>query len=495
VEELHARVAEYTAAQDWESLWGMCRDMRPSALPADPTVAVTLDLCRARGAQGRGDRETAQRVYQEVLRQVVESPVAPPPLARKAASEARYRLGELAESAFRDYPLCLRELGISWASRQEAREKVALLRAAERAYQDARRLAESPWRARAAFRVAAMNLAFYQEVATQPATTFRGLQGPPPLARARVGVASLVLERVLDPQQAEWPRAIADALRAAVQRAEADGEDADLVRDARGLLAQAQALRPPPQGPVAPPWPSRVGNPRGLKGLHAEREEIVLEDGGGKTRREPVAKAGPLLLEMVRGGVRERWAPEAAVALGLAGYRPAVAALTEAARGDDPELAVAATFALGELGTAAEVPVLVGVYAAASPTGDGPEPFETPAAALFGLRERALEALAKVGRREPRALDPLLRAGPVPRREVSYVLWNVGHKDLAHVYRDLLRDPDDATAAFAVLGLAAVSPSEAQAAVLELAARRPAACWASHLRGMGRGDGSGARGP
>ena len=179
------------------------------------------------------------------------------------------------------------------------------------------------------------------------------------------------------------------------------------------------------------------------------------------------------------------------MALGLGGYRPALGALGAAVRGDDPELAVAALFALGELGTAAEVPVLVEAYEAAAPVGDGPEPFETPAAALFGARERALEALSKVGRREPHAVEPLLRAGRLPRREVAYVFWQVGHKDLAHAYRELLRDPDEA-AVFGLLGLASVSPPEAQGAAVEMSARKPLACWATHLKGLGRGESAAA---
>jgi hypothetical protein len=475
-------MAKLTAQGDVDGLWQMCRELKPAAFPEAPASGVWIELCKGRGLQGLNDREKARASYQEVIRQASSPAGLKNPEHALAAAEARYRLGELAEADYGDYPLCLRQLGIFWGSRQEAEEKLSRLSAAERAYQQAMPGAQRPWPQRAAFRVTALHVAFYREVAGKTAGTYRGLAGPPPLPGARVGVADDALKMVLDPAHSTWPQTLRDVTEAARKRAELDADDPDLLAEARALEATAKGELTPPRAPIASPYPPRMGKDRGLHKLWVDGEQVVFEDRGG-TRREPVLTAGKQLMEMVAGAGGERFAPDAAVALGLGGYRAALPLLRTAAASTDEELAVAAVFALGELGAQSEVPVLLAAYARGTEPGDVPQPFETPAAALFGMRERVLEALVKIGRRDPLLLTELMRS-TLPPREASYVLWQVARKELKNVYQVVAHHPDEMAATYAVMALASLYPQEVKPTLKELQGRKAAACWATHLDQM-----------
>jgi hypothetical protein len=481
--ELRDTLTKLTTAGDVEGLWATCRDLKPSHLPDEPAAGVWIELCKGRalqGLQGPQDRDKARVAYREVIRLASTAAGIKHAESALAASEARYRLGELAESDHADYALCLRQLGIFWGSRQEAEEKISRLATAERAYKEAIPGAQRPWPQRAAFRVTALHVNFYLEVSGKTAPTFRGLPGPPPLASANTDVAQLALRRILDPNHSTWPQTLKDVTDAARRRAEVDNDDPDLLVEARTLERAVANVPAPPTAPTASPHPRRTGTDRGWKAITVDGEQVVFTDTTGAVKREPVLSAGRTLMDVVAGGPSEKWAPDAAVALGLGGYRAALPLLRTAAASQDEELAVASVFALGELGAAADVPVLLAAYARGEPLGDGPQPFETPSAALFGIRERALEALIKVGRRDPLQVIELMRS-PLPPRESSYVLWQVARKELRPVYQTVVHHPDDAAAAYAMMALASVAPLEARPTLRELQNRKGTACWATHL--------------
>lgn len=481
--ELREALARLTAAADPEGLWATCRELKASSFPEEPSAPVWVELCKGRGQQGLGQRGGARASYLEVVRQASTAAGLKNPENAAAASEARYRLGELAEADYADYPLCLRQLGLFWGSRQEAEEKIARMAAAQRAYQEAIPGAQRPWPQRAAFRVTGLHVQFYKDAATRTAPNFRGLQGPPPLPGARVDVADEALRLLMDPHRASWPTTLREVVEAARIRAERDADDPDLLAAARALVDEARSVPPTPRAPIASPFGPRAGQDRGLRTLSADGEAVLFTQRDGQVRREPLLKAGRLLMEMVQGGLNERFAPEAAVALGQGGYRAALPALRAAVEGPDDELALAAVFALGELGAQPEVALLLNAYQRAQEAGDTPPPFETPSAALFGQRERVLEALAKIGRREPLLLQELMRS-PLPPREAAYVLWQVSRKELKWVYQSAVHHPDDVAAAYAVLAMVSTAPGEAKQILTDFRSRRAAACWAGHLEGL-----------
>ena len=476
--ELTEALDALSAAGDTEGLLALCRGTRPSQIAEDPSAAVRLAMCRGRAAQELGDLDQAAKGFQEVL-QLSGGPMAALEAAQAAAGEARFRMAEVREQRWRNYPLCLRQLGIFWGSRSEAQEKIRLFQEAELAFRDAMPGARRPWPQRAAFRIAALHMEFYRNVADHTAPNFRGLAGPPPLGSAGVGAADAALKLVLDPTQSDWPMLLRDVADAAAQRASDSRDDPDL-REAAALLArQASQMPPPRRAPLASPFPERHGRDRGWLRLVAQREVVLVVARDGSTKREPVLAMGKTLVEVVQGGAQEVHAPAAAVVLGLAGYRAALPVLREAALATDPELAVASVFALGELGGAKEIALLLQLYAQAMPPGDGPAPFETPSRALFGMQERVEEALIKIARREPRAFEGFMLNG-LPPREGAYVLSQAAHKDLRYVHAQYARHPDDVVAAYHALALAAIHPREASAALRELARRPQAQCWAEH---------------
>lgn len=477
--ELSAAVQTLTAAGDVEGLMALCRDLSAKAFPEDPGAATTLALCRGRALQGLRRGPEAVAAYQEVIRLSAGGALAGTHVAQVAASEARYRLGELAEQTWREHQPCLRELGIFWGSRREAQEHVALFKDADRVYRNAIASGRAPWPARAAFRITAMHVDFYRGVSRHTAPNFRGLNGPPPLASARVEAAEEALRLVLDPARSEWPRVMREVAEAAGRRARDNTDDPELATQTAALLRQVQDLGPPPRAPMGVPFPPRGGDTRGYRAVRPEREAVTLEKQDGTRVREPVLAQGKLLVDMVKGGAAERFAPEAAVALGLGGYRAAMGVLRDAAQSADAELAVAAVFALGELGAEPEVALLLRLYAAAQPHGDGPEVFSTPSAALFGMRERVLEALIKLARREPRAVEKLM-SSTLPQREAAYVLFHAAHKDLRPVLAQYARHTDDVVATYHALGMASLSSAEGRTLLKELSSRRGAACWAAH---------------
>jgi hypothetical protein len=482
--EVQAQLEVLSTKGDAAALWTLCKDFKPGTFKEDPTSDVTLTLCRARALRGMQDREKARLTFEEVIR-VGARWAAQDSASADAVMESRQALATLAEEDYAAYPLCLRDLGMWWGSRAEAEEKLARFRTAEQAYKELVVGGRRPWSRWAGVKLAALHLRFFQEVSGRTAATFRGLRGPPPQPKARIDVAQEALRLVMDPAHSPWPRALRDVAQAAHQRVVTEGGEPQLVLEAEQLVKDAQALSTPPTAPVTSPFPPRQGEDRGWLTLTLDGDTVVAERRGQAPLRATVPKFGVTLMDVLRGGRQERFAPDAAIILGRGGHRAALPLLLEAVGGTDEELAVAAVYALGELGTAAHVRPLVEAFARSTPHATGTEPYATPALAVFGMRERILEALVRIGTREPAGVQDLARQTLLPRREAAYVLWLVGRKELRAVYQQLAQDVDDATATYGVLGLTTLGRDEAREGTRLLKNRKgAAACWGAHLEPM-----------
>jgi len=441
----------YTAA-DATALLQLCESGRPQRTFADPVeLSVWQAICRGRGYRLLHDWEKAERAFQTALGRAPTFPAAKRIAAREYLAEASYRIGELFEERFRSYPLCLTELGDTARAPREAAIRGDLQRSAERAYREVLNAGRDVWSARALYRITAMSDFFYR-AASGPPPGLRSAQVPPPLAGA--ALTSLPLTGAyLAPDHSSFRRSILLSYRKLATRARGLRDQDELAAAVAGSLADFERYLPAVETSLAPSWTLRGGDDAGITEIQRRPVGFDVAHADGRRERwsndEAVVQLRTLLKPLATG----RWSPLAAVALGdLRDLETQPLLLEAIAADDDPELQIAAVYALGQIGNGDAVAPLVAAFVRAQ-TARPRELFRSARDAVFGLEERTLRALSAIGRRDPRAIERLLDEPGLPVREAAFALWAARSRELYGVYVRLRDEKDPVAAAYGVTAI------------------------------------------
>ncbi|MBN2361710.1 MAG: HEAT repeat domain-containing protein [Deltaproteobacteria bacterium] len=449
---LRLEVERLQAAGEATPLLQFCDSGRPERVFANPTeLAIWQALCRGRGYLLLQDWEKAERAFQTALGRAPSLPNPGRAAAREYTAEAHFRLGEMFEQRFCSYALCLLELGDTARAPREAAARGDLQRAAERAYREVLKAGCPGWSARALFRITSMSDFFYRAVSGTPAG-LRSVRVPAPLIGAAMPELPLT-GAYLDPDRSSLRRSILLSYRKLALRVRDMPEEEELAAAAARSLEDFERYLPAIENSVAPQWATRSGEDAGI--VQIQRREVGFEVVRGDGRRERWSSDEALthlrtLLAPLAAG---RWAPLAAVGLGDLRDRQSLPLLLDAiGLEQDPELQVAAVYALGQVGDASAVGPLVAAFVRAQQARPR-DLFKRAGETVFGLEENALRALAAIGRRDPRAVERLLDEPGLPPREAAFVLWSARSRELYGLYARLRDEKDPVAAAY---GLAAI---------------------------------------
>lgn len=458
---LRQQLDRLQAAGDTQALLQLCESGQPQRAFTDPIeLAVWQAICRGRGYLLLRDWEKAERAFQIALGRAPTLPPNKRIAAREYLAEASYRIGEMFETRFRGYPLCLTELGDAARAPREAAARGELQRSAERAYREVLSSGRDVWSARALYRITAMSDFFYR-AASGPPPGLRGAQVPPPLAGA--ALTSLPLTGAyLAPDHSSFRRSILLSYRKLTTRVRGlPGQDA-LAAEVAQALADFESYLPAVETNLAPPWAARSGDTSDIIEIQHRPVGFDVAHADGRRERwsndEAVLQLRGLLKPLATG----RWSPQAAVALGDLRDRAAQPLLLEAIAADgDPELQIAAVHALGLVGDGDAVAPLLATFVRAQ-SARPRELFRSPNDAVFGLEERVLRALSAIGRRDPRAIERLLDEPGLPTREAAFVLWAARSRELYGQYVRLRDEKDAATSAYGVAAIVDLDGSGAK---------------------------------
>ncbi len=453
--ELRALDSEIQALRktgDGNSLQLLCDSQRAQKIFTERALYLPWQsLCRGWALQARGDDHQAQASFKRVLGQAASLSSELRSAAKIYAVHAQFEIAAHLDQGNRQYRRCLAELGHTGRGRLEAARRAELRAAAEGAYREVLRLDRGRWALKAMLQINSMSDAFYRDI-TAPPTGLRSLKVPPPLRRYALDSTPLT-EGYLGPERSGLRRAVLLTYGKLLRRSRALGSSPELIEQIQQGHDAFRSYQPELPGAVQPGWPARSADDQGIRSL--ERDETgyqVLKKDGQKQRwshDQAVSKLRQLLAPLSNG----RWAPRACVELVASGDTASLPTLIAALKlEDDPELQVAAAYALGKLGDQTAIEPLLQAFVAAQKAAPRPL-YQNASQATFGLEERVLEALAAIGNRYPMAVEGLLERRELPAREAAFVLWGAHSKSLYSTYQKLRDHRDPVVTAYGIMAM------------------------------------------
>lgn len=412
---------------------------------------IWQDLCQGWVGVLKQDWRRAEKSFRATIAKVAALPSSQRHQARHYWLEATFAIGGIYETRLRTYELCLAELGHGPRARMEAERRAFLQKTAEDAYREIITSGPEEWRVRCLHRIASMSDFFYRDLA-DPSRGLRALELPPPLPSVRLEQLPVSTAHI-NVEYSRLRRLVMVSYDRIILRARRAGMPKSFIEEVTTAQRNLKDWTPTSPAGVLPPWPQREGEHADIHKIEKHDQGFHIQRYDGKreewSREQAVVVLRGLLQQLDKG----RWAPTAAVYLAQLGDQESLPWLEQAVTQTvDPELRVAATYALGRLGTPAQSEILLQVFRERH-QAEPRELFATPSGTIFGLRERILIALSEIGRRHPQAVQNLLKESGVPVSEAAFVLWRVGSKSLHGTYLAMRDHADPVVAAYGVMAL------------------------------------------